>query len=368
MKIEGCLVEKPFYDYFSNRYPERVTYFSDNFNENNYGFGFQKNEEGEKLLNEFNEFLNKTDIDSIYYKWTHTRTKELHVDTSLNSSSDKIINVAINMDFIPLGFYHLDATKGYKLESIYLFAKEYNYQINFTRLDSDSQRMTNLTEGIANITGGHFTITEERKKSIHFSEPILESNNVFVIRTDSKKEFLTNIVIDENYEEKPNNNVDIEVKFSNITKTSSCVFPRQYNDTIIVNCTISNVTENNPYFEGFEYGDSKDKILFTYYTFNATTLFNANKLLSNYTIITESNKNNIICPSETDEEEGNITNYNTKMKSEKTLSTGAIVGILVPTIVVLVGVTAFVLGMGMSSAPVASIAQTETSIQNLKNI
>ena len=87
--------------------------------------------------------------------------------------------------------------------------------------------MTYLTEGKANIAGGHFTITEGRKEAIHFLEPILKASTVFTVRTDSKKEFLTNVVIDKNYEQKSNNNVDIEVKFSNITKTSSCVFSKR---------------------------------------------------------------------------------------------------------------------------------------------
>jgi len=70
--IKGCLLDKPFVDYFTNRYPGRITTYPKEFDDNNYGFGFQKNEEGEKLVKEFNEFLSKTDIDALYYKWTHT--------------------------------------------------------------------------------------------------------------------------------------------------------------------------------------------------------------------------------------------------------------------------------------------------------
>ena len=207
-EIIGCLLDKPIVDYFINRYPERITLYPDKFDSNNYGFGFQRNEEGEILSKQFNEFLSKTDIDGLYYNWTHVNIKKINVDTNLNTSSEKIINVAINMDFIPLCFYYLEYPKGYEFELIYLFAKEYNYQINFTRLENDAQRMSYLTEGKANITGGHFTITEERNKSIIFSEPILKSSTVFTVTTDSKKEFLTNIVLDDNYEERPNNNID----------------------------------------------------------------------------------------------------------------------------------------------------------------
>ena len=205
--IKGCILDKPFVDYFMNRYPGRITTYPKIFDDNNYGFGFQKNDEGEKLAKEFNEFLSKTDIDALYYKWTHTKTKDFHVDTNLTTNENtKMLNVALIMDFIPLYFYHFEEPKGYEYELIYLFAKEYNYQINFTKLENDSQKMTYLTEGKANITGGHFTITERRKESIHFSQYILKATTVFTVTTDSKKEFLTTIVLDENYEEKPNNN------------------------------------------------------------------------------------------------------------------------------------------------------------------
>ena len=98
--------------------------------------------------------------------------------------------------------------------------------------------MTYLTEGKANITAGHFTITEGRKEAIYFSESILKTSTVFAIRTDSKKEFLTTIVLDENYKEKPNNNIKFKAEFSNATKDVSYIMTKQFNDIILVNCTI----------------------------------------------------------------------------------------------------------------------------------
>ena len=150
--------------------------------------------------------------------------------------------------------------------------------------------MTYLTEGKANITWGHFTITEGRKETIHFSEPILKTSTVFTVRTDSKKEFLTNIVLDKNYEEKPNNNIEFKAKFSNATKDASCTMPKQFNDTILVNCTIYNITDIDPYTQGFEYGNSSDHVNFVYYSFNASTLLKANELIPNSNVITETNK------------------------------------------------------------------------------
>ena len=41
-----------------------------------------------KLVKEFNEFLGKTDIDSLYYKWILSKTKDLHIDTNLSSNEN----------------------------------------------------------------------------------------------------------------------------------------------------------------------------------------------------------------------------------------------------------------------------------------
>ena len=330
-RIEGIIIDKVIADYFNNKYPNRITFYSDILEENNYGFGFQKNEEGEILRNQFNEFLNHTDTKALYEKWLKTNSLQLHVNKTLNDTSEKTINYATTLDVIPTNYMEFGESKGFELDLVYMFAREYNYKVNFTDLDlNDSNRIDYLIEGKANITGGLLSITEERKKIIHFSDIILESGTILSCRTDSKKEYLTTHIVDNNYEIKPNNNVDIEVKFSNITKNASCIFPVEYNDTIIINCTIYNITEKNPFYEGFEYGNTTDKIRFHYYDLEANNFFKANTILPNKNIITESDKSKVICTDENDDK-GNITNLNHIFykKNSSKLGTGGIIAIII---------------------------------------
>ena len=57
------------------------------------------------------------------------------------------------------------------------------------------------------------------------------------------------------------NNVDeILVKFPKRETNSSCIFPEKYNETITINCTISDLKDIDPYNEGFKYVNSSDKI------------------------------------------------------------------------------------------------------------
>ena len=44
-RVEGIIIDKEIADYFNNRYPNRITFYTDILEENNYGLGFQKNEE-----------------------------------------------------------------------------------------------------------------------------------------------------------------------------------------------------------------------------------------------------------------------------------------------------------------------------------
>lgn len=341
-RIEGIIIDKVIADYFNNRYPNRITFYTDILEENNYGLGFQKNSEGEILRNQFNEFLKHTDTKALYEKWLRTNSLQMHVNKTLNDTSEKTINYATTLDLIPTNFIEFTESKGYELDLVYMFAREYNYKVNLINLDlNESNRINYLLEGKANITGGHFTITEERKKIIHFSDIILESATILSCRTDSKKEYLTTHIVDNNYDIKPNNNVDIEVKFSNITKNASCIFPVKYNDTIIINCTIFNITEKNPFYEGFEYGNTTDKIRYNHYDFEANNFFKANTILSNKNIITESDKSKVICHENEDDDKGNITNLNPKFykKNSSKLGTGGIIAITICCAAVLLGVT-----------------------------
>jgi len=368
-EIKGILLDKPLVDYFSSKYPKKLAYYSDIFDENNYGFGFQKNLEGGSLQTEFNQFIFGNDLDLLYYKWTNYDISSLTIDTNLDSSKGKTINVGINMDLAPLGFFYYDAPKGYEFELIYMFARQYGYKVNFISLENDVQRISYLTEGKANITGGHFTITDERKNHIHFSEPIIRSSTILSVTSHDKKEFLTNIAIDENGVQKPNNNVDINVKFGDLTKTSSCIFPKNYIDTIIINCTISNITEN---YTRFEYGNSTDKIKFNYYSFNATTFLNANKLLNNDSIIIESNKSEINCQSlknnsQNDKDISKI-NHIRKYKSAGRLSIGAIIAIIVPCVLVAVIVFIFIFSTIKRTPPIKNEPSTSESVAAINDI
>ena len=339
-EIEGFLMDEPNAEYFKIVYPERITYFPENFQENQYAFGFQKTDEGKILLDKFNQFLSNTNLKEIYDKWNVNDTTKLTIDKNLNTSAETI-NAAFLMDLNPMCFLEGREEKGYEVELLYKFAKEYNYNINFMQVDV-GDRVSYIEEKKANISGGWFTITDERKKSVNFSNPIHNAGTVLVTRVDKKKDTITLKVLDNNYNEKTNNAANVQVKFSDKIKNSSCVFPEKYNDTIIINCTISDLDNIDPYEEGFEFVNTTDKIQLIFSNLELNNFFQANSKISGHeNIITESDKINKVCTSNSTSQENNtIKPVIHKIKSSGGISTGAIIGIIIPCVVVLIAAIA----------------------------
>ena len=250
--IDGFLIDGPIADHFKLLYPERLDYYNTDLYDYEYAFAFKKNDEkGTALLNEFNQFLSNVNLTEIYIKWNVSNTSNVIIDKNLNTSAPTI-NAAFLMDLKPLSFKEKDEMKGYEIDLLYRFAKEKNYNINLEQVNI-IDRINYLQEDKANITGGWFTITDDRKQSVNFSNPVYEGKTAFTVRVDSKKDSLTLKILDDNNSTKANNTANIQVRFPNATKNSYCVFPDKYNETILINCTINNLTKINPYFEGFTF-------------------------------------------------------------------------------------------------------------------
>ena len=155
--------------------------------------------------------------------------------------------------------------------------------------------MTFIEEGKADISGGAMTVTEERKQRVHFSNPLCDNSIGLAVRTDSKKDMIKIKIFDNNYKEKLNNNAEVKVQFSDSIKTSSCIFPDTYNETILINCTISDLNNVNA-SEGFKYVNTSDKMNILFNNLELNNFFEANsKIIDHNNIIIERNKDNIIC-------------------------------------------------------------------------
>ena len=391
-EIEGFLIDEPNAEYFKVIYPEVLTYFPYNFEDNIYAFGFQKNEHGIALLNDFNKFLSTINLKEIYDKWNVADTSSLTIDKNLNTSAP-IINAAFLMDLRPLCFMDGIEIKGYEIELLYKYAKERNYNLNLMTVEV-GDRITYIQEGKANISGGWFTITNERKNLVNFSNPIHSAGTVLAVRVDTKKDSISMNILDTKYKVKTNNTAEIKVKISDKIKTSNCIFPNMYNDTILINCTISDINDIDPYSEGMEFLNTSDKLKIVYYNLELNNFFQANTKISGHNnIIKESDKKNFVCESSQNNNNNNSNNdsnnndnndnngnndnnkndnnaYNNFIPNRKNsgkLSTGGIIAIVIPTIILLLGVTIITISLKSSSSSVHTLSNfNDDTIQNIQ--
>ena len=302
--IEGFVIDEILSKYYEVLFKNKIACYTIDNEDSPLGFAFQKNEKGIALMNEFNEFISTLNLEEISNKWLEIDTSKIIIDKNLDING-KLINVAFDFLYKPLSFIEEGEERGFEIEILYKFAKAKNYNINLTRVTVE-ERMTYIEEGKAEISGGAMTITDERKKKVHFSNPLFITSLGFVVRTDNKKDMIKIKIMDNNYKEKSDNNAELKVQFSDSIKTSTCIFPDTYNETILINCTIDNLNNINA-SKGFKYMSTSDKMNILFNNLELNNFFEANsKIPGHNNIIIESSKDKIICFSSFNWKNGSI--------------------------------------------------------------
>ena len=290
--IEGFIIDDIITQDYHLEFDNKLTYYRlDGDIENS--FAFPKNANGISLLNEFNEFIKTIDFEELYNKWNVLDTSKLTFDKTLDKNG-KLLRIALCFQLKPFCFIEKDEPKGLEPEILYMFAREKNYYINLIDVNI-AERITYLEEGKADMSGGIMSITEERKEKVNFCNSLYVTGIALAVRMESKKDMIQIKILDNNYKPKPNNTAEIKVLFTDSIKTSSCIFPDKYNDTILINCTISNLNNINA-SKGFEYVSTSDKINILSKNLELNNFFQANKKISGHNnIIVEGNKASIKC-------------------------------------------------------------------------
>lgn len=297
--IDGFLNDDIIGKYFEKKFPDRITYYDMNVS-NDLGFGFKKNEDN-ALLKEFNEFLAKQDVEKLFEKWNVDDTFNIKVEKN-NFTDGKTIKVGVRLDSKPFAYRENGEEKGFEIDLLYQFAKEQKYNVDFVELMTTSERM-NLDD--YDITGGAFTITEERAKNISFSDPIYKIGTALIVRTDSKKDKMKLTIYDNEYNEISDNKATINTKIGDKTVISSCAFPKTFNDTFSINCTINDLNGIDPYTQGIDYINTTDKLRIVYSDLEIDNILKANDKLK-LPIIVESDKTEHICSKEEEKGLSNI--------------------------------------------------------------
>lgn len=148
-----------------------------------YAISFPKNDRGEKLCAEFNEFLAKIKsngkVQELIDFWMMLDfPSDLDVDFSDLKNVNGEITMYTDAQARPFSFIFYTRNVGLDLVLARDFCKEKGYALNVVRTNAV---LPALAAGKCDMVGGGIEVTEERKKTILFSDPTYVTDDVIVI-------------------------------------------------------------------------------------------------------------------------------------------------------------------------------------------
>ena len=184
----------------------------------------------------------------------------------------------------PMCYHENIESKGFELDLLYKFARAKNYTIRHILW------LRKTPNENANVNIGYQIISE--KENLYFSKPIYNGTSILAVRPDSIRNTLPITVLDGNYQQKKNNNYETKVEINGAIKNKICTLPDTfYNDTILINCSISDISEDElKNIKNLKIVNSSDRIKILYATFRVDNIENANVLFPNKNFSIQSNK------------------------------------------------------------------------------
>lgn len=145
------------------------------------GFGFQKTEEGYALQAQMNTFLDKLRadgrLDSMLDKWYGETEPSVSVPLEELKENPKTLRVSIDTTRKPFVYMYEGKPVGFEIEALYLFCKEYGYNVEIEDV-SFASGLAGLAGEKYDLVCGGLYMTPERKESVNFSEPYMVADVV----------------------------------------------------------------------------------------------------------------------------------------------------------------------------------------------
>ena len=152
---------------------------------------FPKTEDGAKLRDKMDEFLDKCradgSLDEMNEKWFSEKASESSVDLSGMPETGSVLDFATTGIAIPFSFFKGDEVHGFDIDLVVRFCKEYGYRLNVETMSFPSI-ISGLVSGRYDLAGNGIFATEERKESVHFSEVYCTMDIVFVTEKTGETE------------------------------------------------------------------------------------------------------------------------------------------------------------------------------------
>ena len=150
-----------------------------------FGFVLPKTEQGEKLLEEINAWLASVresgELREIIAKWTDGQDSEKTVpDYASLPAPNGVLTLATEGAYAPMNYYRGDEVVGMEIDMAARFCEAYGYGLKVVPMLFDGI-LPAVQTGKADFAAAGISITEERKESVHFSDPYYTGGTVMAV-------------------------------------------------------------------------------------------------------------------------------------------------------------------------------------------
>lgn len=180
-KIDAYALDEPVGKLLCNIYTDQIISKKLSFED----YGIIVNKSRSDLLDELNEYIAKAedfgDLYELQKKWFDNNEDAKTIDYKSIENNEPKIKLAITSNLEPFDYVKDGVYAGYEIELIVSFCKEYGYGLEIE--DSNfSGVLAAVTTSKADLGACVATITDERKKTMDFTNPIYQGGTVYVKR------------------------------------------------------------------------------------------------------------------------------------------------------------------------------------------
>ncbi|MBO6303063.1 MAG: ABC transporter permease subunit [Ruminiclostridium sp.] len=185
-KIDCFICDEPVLRMAHIEHPD-IGYLSEVLRTDNYSFAFRKNDErADRIMEQFNEMLSDFAADGTLEKmkdkWFAKGSEANKVDLSGFDGTNGKLNIVTVSTNVPFSMIADGELTGYSIELVSEFCRRYGYDCSFDQT-SVSSSLAGISTGIYDMLASCATVTEERKESMNFSDPIYIGGITLAVRS-----------------------------------------------------------------------------------------------------------------------------------------------------------------------------------------
>ena len=185
-KIDAFIIGKAYADNFKDKGID-VKYLPQSLGDVPLSYIFPKNEDGQKLCNQMNEFLAKAkasgELNALKQKWFSDKESDKIFTKSNLSGANGKIKIATNADGPPFSYLRNQQVVGYEPELIDKFCAAYGYDYEI-KVEFFPAMLADVTAEKVNVGMNAIEIMPEREQNVYFANPNYIEQAVAVVEAE----------------------------------------------------------------------------------------------------------------------------------------------------------------------------------------